>query len=57
MAGNIDKETVKLVDKYCKPKPEAVAVDRVFEEEPRSVVKGKVTQALSVANAFYSTRL
>ena len=49
VAGNIDKETVlKLVDQYCKPaKP--FAVDRVFEEEPRSVVKNKVTQALSVA--------
>ena len=53
VAGNIDKETVlKLVDKYCKP-AEPFAVDRVFEEEPRSVVKGKVTQALSVATPLF----
>ena len=53
VAGNIDKETVlKLVDQYCKPaKP--FAVDRVFEEEPRSVVKNKVTQALSVATPLF----
>ena len=53
VAGNIDKETVlKLVDQYCKP-AEPFAVDRVFEEEPRSVVKGKVTQALSVATPLF----
>ena len=53
MAGNIDKETVlKLVDQYCKP-AEPFAVDRVFEEEPRSVVKNKVTQALSVATPLF----
>ncbi len=53
VAGNIDKETVlKLVDQYCKP-AQPFAVDRVFEEEPRSIVKNKVTQALSVATPLF----
>ncbi|MFR1214756.1 MAG: insulinase family protein [Acutalibacteraceae bacterium] len=46
------KKPLKLVDKYCKP-AEPFAVDRVFEKEPRSVVKGKVTQALSVATPLF----
>lgn len=53
VAGNIDKEIVfKLADKYCKP-AEPFAVERVFKEEPRTIVEKKVTQALSVATPLF----
>lgn len=49
VAGNIDPEKVfALADKMLKPsKP--VSVSRIFEEEPRTVQKHRVEQALSVA--------
>lgn len=53
IAGNIEPEAVlKLVDQYCKP-AEPFTVERVFAEEPRAIVKKKVTQALSVMTPLF----
>lgn len=49
VAGNIDPEKVlELCDKMLKPS-EPIQVERIFEEEPVSVVTDRVEQELSVA--------
>lgn len=49
IAGDIDLDRIlALCDKMLKPS-KAVTVDRIFEQEPESIVKTRVEQKLSVA--------
>ena len=49
IAGNVDKDQViDLADRMLKPSA-PVSVSRIFEEEPRRVLKHRVEQSLSVA--------
>lgn len=49
VAGNVDpKEVFALADQMLKPS-ESVSVSRIFDEEPRGVLKHRVEQQLSVA--------